>query len=1054
MTKTVKNVLVLGLALGTGLIGCRSGTDLTAVEIGASVTTGAAPLDVSFEAALSTTLDQEDIKLTWDFGDGSGAEGETTSHTFEQPGTYFVTLAAIDDDDDVGADVITITVSDDRTPQVTASSDTMTGEAPLVVSFTANAGGGDGELEYRWDFGDGASSPVPNPTHTYTAAGSFTATVTVTDEDSDEATATVDVMVTAVDTGAPVVMAMATTTTCLLSDGSAVRLDASGTTDPDNDPLTYEWRVVSSPSTDSAEFSSANGVTTDFFPDSSVDGDYEVRLFVSDGKTTVASNTITVVADSRPASIEKLAGDNQTVQAGELLTEPVLISAQNSCGAGVPFNLIGWRGVNMFVLDGQFDTDPAGGGFALAIGGARPGPAMIMVGVGEVVEAFQFTVEAGPVRTLIFDPIAPVMAGSTTGVDVTVRAADVFGNPVSVNGSLELFSEDGSFDEAAGGNNIDLQNGVATTRYLPPSYDGALDIYIEEYSIPSAQETEIRILGRLQGPSSDLESREGWKLFGDWEIGAPDGGPQAVSGSGVLATNLDGDFTPELSSQAGPPAELELSGFFRSNADYVNMSFQQWYDMGPLVGNDAEEVGSVIPLTGGFTRFGEGSVQCTQALGVAYTDGDEESSPGFAGDGFAAVAGSNEEFFFFSEVDLQFFNNGYPGPSLCGSSEESGSFGFGGSTQGQWVDADIFFSRQFSEEGESAVGHNLQVALRSNLAATTAPGWYIDDVQVEGFTDFRAVVEVIPAAAAGVNSDGTSSIFLGQTCGSAGVVGVRTIDGAGSQNRVLQAGLPVEITVSSESVSVVPAVIGIGRGSNFSGEAATATASTDSEGRVSFLVDTNGIAQVDDFVDYSVSLVGGSGDTVSGSLSVFASTNSNNESGDLLCSDGIDNDCDGFTDCDELSCRSAAACVNRACFNNNTFQGESDLERGFHYTWDVDLCSTGANGLSPAGQVDAITETFFGSPGQVWQVCVDGPDGVEVEIGVQGGDADEGNQNDCGRTEGVRLGNECILWPVPSFAEGYAIARTPEASCGEVSVRMYQFDGNGGGPRFEFSDIR
>ncbi|MEL7306121.1 MAG: PKD domain-containing protein, partial [Myxococcota bacterium] len=168
MTKKVKNTLVLSLALGVGMIGCRSGTDLTAVEIGASVTTGAAPLEVSFEAALSTTLDQEDIKLTWDFGDGSGAEGETTSHTFEQPGTYFVTLAAIDDDDDVGADVITITVSDDRAPQVTALADTMVGEAPLVVNFTANAGGGDGELSYRWDFGDGASSPVPNPTHTYT----------------------------------------------------------------------------------------------------------------------------------------------------------------------------------------------------------------------------------------------------------------------------------------------------------------------------------------------------------------------------------------------------------------------------------------------------------------------------------------------------------------------------------------------------------------------------------------------------------------------------------------------------------------------------------------------------------------------------------------------------------------------------------------------------------------------------------------------------------------------------------------------------------------------
>jgi GH35 family endo-1,4-beta-xylanase len=60
--------------------------------------------------------------------------------------------------------------------------DPLTGEAPLQVSFTAEASDADGdELAYSWDFGDGATSDQQNPTHTYEDPGSYLAELTVSD---------------------------------------------------------------------------------------------------------------------------------------------------------------------------------------------------------------------------------------------------------------------------------------------------------------------------------------------------------------------------------------------------------------------------------------------------------------------------------------------------------------------------------------------------------------------------------------------------------------------------------------------------------------------------------------------------------------------------------------------------------------------------------------------------------------------------------------------------------------------------------------------------------
>ena len=94
------------------------------VSVAASTTSGAAPLAVD----LTGTVGPGGQNLAWDFGDGSTAAGGTTqSHTFTQPGTYRVTLAADANGATTrGSTLVTVLAS---TPPCPATNDEFAGNA-------------------------------------------------------------------------------------------------------------------------------------------------------------------------------------------------------------------------------------------------------------------------------------------------------------------------------------------------------------------------------------------------------------------------------------------------------------------------------------------------------------------------------------------------------------------------------------------------------------------------------------------------------------------------------------------------------------------------------------------------------------------------------------------------------------------------------------------------------------------------------------------------------------------------------------------------------------
>src|SRR5262249_38453289 len=73
-----------------------------------------------------------------------------------------------------------------------------------------------------------------------------------------------------------------------------VYLDGSGSSDPDGDPLTFSWTIVSKPPGSSAQISDPTAVRPNFVAD--VVGAYVIRLVVNDGILDSDPGTVMITA--------------------------------------------------------------------------------------------------------------------------------------------------------------------------------------------------------------------------------------------------------------------------------------------------------------------------------------------------------------------------------------------------------------------------------------------------------------------------------------------------------------------------------------------------------------------------------------------------------------------------------------------------------------------------------------------------------------------------------------------------------------------------------------
>ncbi|MHB1137550.1 MAG: PKD domain-containing protein [Microthrixaceae bacterium] len=305
--------------------------------LGATPTSGKAPLTVDFSSASSADVDGTIVATEWDFGDGSPLDtAASPTHTYTAVGSYIASLTVTDDQGDSSTDTLQIDVVSNVAPVASATGTPTVGKSPLVVSFSsAGSDDADGTIEaIEWDFGDG--SPVDtsaSPFHTYTSPGSYTATLTVTDDNGDTDTATVAVTVNA--NQAPTVVANATPDAGKAPLG--VVFSSVGSVDADGTIVGYEW-----------DFGDGSAVSSSANPSHlyGAEGSYTATLTVTDDDGATATATLpievgppnvtpTVAAEAVPA-FGKVPLDVDFSSAGTVDPDGTIVSYEWNFGDGSP----------------------------------------------------------------------------------------------------------------------------------------------------------------------------------------------------------------------------------------------------------------------------------------------------------------------------------------------------------------------------------------------------------------------------------------------------------------------------------------------------------------------------------------------------------------------------------------------------------------------------------------------------------------------------------------------------------------------------------------------
>jgi serine protease len=137
---------------------------------------GTSPLAVQFTGTSTGNI----TSRLWNFGDGKTSTEQNPNHTYQNAGSYTVSLTVTGPGGShtkIMEGYIQVTSS---SPVANFTATPTSGNSPLVVQFTDTS---TGNISSRlWDFGDGTTSTEQNPIHTYTFkdTGDFTVSLTVT----------------------------------------------------------------------------------------------------------------------------------------------------------------------------------------------------------------------------------------------------------------------------------------------------------------------------------------------------------------------------------------------------------------------------------------------------------------------------------------------------------------------------------------------------------------------------------------------------------------------------------------------------------------------------------------------------------------------------------------------------------------------------------------------------------------------------------------------------------------------------------------------------------
>jgi large repetitive protein len=257
---------------------------------------------IVFDAGPTTDDTPENLTYIWDFADGTAGEGRQVHKKFTKGGTYSVSLTVNDNADTACSKVSLNKAIFINTPPVARAGGDVAMCFALnkdyeVVFDAAKSIDDDGDtLSYAWDFGDGESGTGKKLTHVYKTGGSYIAKLTV-DDGRGSACSSSEETISVVLNKQPVAVAGPDQSACPAQE---VIFDGTGSSDADNDALTYAW--------DFGDGTTAQGsqVRHSF----EKPGKYRVVLSIDDGRQSscsAAASSLNVFVNTPPkAALEKV----------------------------------------------------------------------------------------------------------------------------------------------------------------------------------------------------------------------------------------------------------------------------------------------------------------------------------------------------------------------------------------------------------------------------------------------------------------------------------------------------------------------------------------------------------------------------------------------------------------------------------------------------------------------------------------------------------------------------------------------------------------------------
>lgn len=256
----------------------------------------AAPLSTCLGMAFDGSGSEDPLAMTyaWDFGDGAAASTMAATHTYAAPGTYETILSIRETHaDQPRGNRLRLPVTVRNAPVADAGADiTVAPDVPVAFSAAGSEASDTPLTGFAWDFGDGAQGSGIETTHTYTTPGIYRADLRVSDDSGHPCDSAVATRVVTVN--APPVAEAGPDQSATV--GTAIALDASGSTDIDGALTEFAWDMGDGTVLDGAAVTHAYAAP----------GTYTVTLTVLDDAGVENSSTqdsLTVTVNAPPVPV-------------------------------------------------------------------------------------------------------------------------------------------------------------------------------------------------------------------------------------------------------------------------------------------------------------------------------------------------------------------------------------------------------------------------------------------------------------------------------------------------------------------------------------------------------------------------------------------------------------------------------------------------------------------------------------------------------------------------------------------------------------------------------